>query len=301
MSDIFISYASEDRDRVEPLAKVLEENGWSVWWDRRIPTGKRFAKVIEEALSDTKAVVVLWTVNSVDSDWVQNEAAEGLRRNILLPVLMENVDIPFEFRRIQAASLINWHSQSSHEGFERFIHDVIQMVGNPLKKPKKPKGRKKALRSTTPAAGSPSHKKSNNAKVPRGRKQTKVSKKRLSQYTGHIPENNITSTVWGNPRTPRSFGDAVFTDSKKDLGLKELGSLNDFLQKRPRNIVYRQPPTDNANKEVLEEEDLSVEPGLDGSDEVDLTEDLSAELGTEKFFRDPQSGTEDDEDDLRSW
>jgi len=42
MSDIFLSYASEDRDRVEPLAKALEDKGWPAWWDRRIPAGKQF-------------------------------------------------------------------------------------------------------------------------------------------------------------------------------------------------------------------------------------------------------------------
>jgi hypothetical protein len=37
MSDIFISYAREDRPRAEAIAKALEEHGWSVWWDWNIP------------------------------------------------------------------------------------------------------------------------------------------------------------------------------------------------------------------------------------------------------------------------
>ena len=50
MADIFISYASEDRLRAEPLAKALEEQGWSVWWDRTIPPGETFDQVIATQL-----------------------------------------------------------------------------------------------------------------------------------------------------------------------------------------------------------------------------------------------------------
>jgi TIR domain len=40
MSDIFISYASEDRERLLPLVNPLEKTGRSVCWDRSIPAGK---------------------------------------------------------------------------------------------------------------------------------------------------------------------------------------------------------------------------------------------------------------------
>ena len=60
MSDIFISYANADRSRTEPLAKALEAQGWSVWWDRAIPPGKTFDQVIEVG------------VNAVDIEKGQN-------------------------------------------------------------------------------------------------------------------------------------------------------------------------------------------------------------------------------------
>jgi hypothetical protein len=59
MSDIFISYASEDRSRAAAVAKALEAKGWSVWWDRNIPTGKRFHEVIEEEIGKARCMVVL--------------------------------------------------------------------------------------------------------------------------------------------------------------------------------------------------------------------------------------------------
>jgi hypothetical protein len=38
MTDVFISYAREDRETAAKLAKVLEDQGYSVWWDPVILT-----------------------------------------------------------------------------------------------------------------------------------------------------------------------------------------------------------------------------------------------------------------------
>ncbi len=46
MADIFLSYASEDRERVQPLAEVLEGQGYSVWWDTRIGVATSFDREI---------------------------------------------------------------------------------------------------------------------------------------------------------------------------------------------------------------------------------------------------------------
>jgi hypothetical protein len=79
MSDIFISYAREDRPRAEAIAKALEEHGWSVWWDRDIRAGKNIASVIEEEIGRARCVVVLWSATSVRRDWVNDEAASWFR------------------------------------------------------------------------------------------------------------------------------------------------------------------------------------------------------------------------------
>jgi formylglycine-generating enzyme required for sulfatase activity len=133
MSDIFISYSSEDKGRVQALARALERKGWSVWWDRRIPAGKSFDDVIHEALKAARSVVVVWTKTSVKSTWVKNESRSGLRRNILFPVmLLDEVEIPLEFEHLQAAHLMDWQPEEEHAGFDQFIDDLAGVIGAPV-------------------------------------------------------------------------------------------------------------------------------------------------------------------------
>jgi hypothetical protein len=106
MSDIVLSYASEDWERVRPLIRALEQHGWSIWWDRSaILPGQAFEQVIEEALEAARCVLVVWSTASIASDWVKSEATEGRSRRILVPVTIDDIRIPLGFRQIQAARL----------------------------------------------------------------------------------------------------------------------------------------------------------------------------------------------------
>ena len=77
MSDIFISYSSHDRPWVKVLAEALRSEGWSVWWDRTTPTGSNYYRAIENELDAARCVVVVWSKESVRSDWVPAEAQEA--------------------------------------------------------------------------------------------------------------------------------------------------------------------------------------------------------------------------------
>ena len=59
MTDIFISYAREDRERTRTVASALQARGWSVWWDRDVKAGQAFDQAIEHELETAKSVVVL--------------------------------------------------------------------------------------------------------------------------------------------------------------------------------------------------------------------------------------------------
>ena len=105
MVDVFVSYASQDRERVRPIVEALTDVGWSVWWDRQIDAGSAYDREIEKAIDDTRCVVVVWSADSVDSEWVRTEASEGLEKKMLVPVIIEAVRPPLAFRRIQTIDL----------------------------------------------------------------------------------------------------------------------------------------------------------------------------------------------------
>jgi hypothetical protein len=133
MTDIFISYAREDRSRIEPLANFLEGLGWSVFWDRTIPAGKTWRQVIGEALRNARSVIVAWSQKSIESEWVQEEADRGLKRNVLIPILIDDVDPPLGFGIIQAADLVKWDPAQSSPEFEKLIADISIILGPPPK------------------------------------------------------------------------------------------------------------------------------------------------------------------------
>ena len=101
MPDIFISYSSRDRAGIAPLVEYFETAGLEVWWDRHINAGSSYAKDIEDALDSAKAVVVVWSRHSVQSDWVRAEANEGHTRGILVPLLIDDARPPLIFRSLQ--------------------------------------------------------------------------------------------------------------------------------------------------------------------------------------------------------
>jgi len=122
MADIFVSYASKDRDLVKPLVEALMADGWSVWWDLRIGAGATFDREIERELDAAKCVVVVWSKNAIDSEYVRNEAHEGYDQNKLVPLRIDDVKPPLAFRRLQVADLVEW--PTSHGDLEMLRNSI---------------------------------------------------------------------------------------------------------------------------------------------------------------------------------
>ena len=149
MADIFISYAAEDRDRVESLVEVLKTSGLTVWWDRQIEAGISFDRAIEKELASAACVLVVWSTKSVESEWVREEADEGFRRGILIPIQIDECTIPMGFRRIQAAQLIGWPRKAMDlSTLTDRIGSLMNRKISPARAPKRKRSRKSMLAIT---------------------------------------------------------------------------------------------------------------------------------------------------------
>ncbi len=126
MNGVFLSYKSEDANRVSRLAAALQECGFDVWWDRDLPGGENWHAQIRTALESAKCVIVAWTRASVgpSGDFVRDEARQGKQRGILVPVRLEPIEPPLGFGEIQAIDLTRWKGSTG----DPFFQDLVAAV-----------------------------------------------------------------------------------------------------------------------------------------------------------------------------
>ena len=100
MADIFISYSKADHALALKLSSFLEAEGWSVWWDKSLAAADLYRDEIMKQLAAARAVIAIWTENSIKSDWVRAEAGTAKKEGKLIPVKTADVayaDIPLPF------------------------------------------------------------------------------------------------------------------------------------------------------------------------------------------------------------
>jgi len=128
MADVFISYKREDRRWAERLADALAKQGLEVWWDHELAAGEAFRRVIHTQMEQARAVLVLWSKASVESDFVLDEAGRGLARGILIPATIEPISPPLGFGQVHAIDLSEWNGDANASNI-RAIVAAVQRVG----------------------------------------------------------------------------------------------------------------------------------------------------------------------------
>lgn len=129
--DLFLSYASPDRDWVVSLADRLEALGLRVFIDQReIAAADNFVLRLSDGLAQSRYLVLVLSSNTEGRDWITQEwtafmAAHGPMGR-LLPVMLDAVDLPAILTPTQA-------TDATHRDAVRAADDLFAMVGDASK------------------------------------------------------------------------------------------------------------------------------------------------------------------------
>jgi adenylate cyclase len=129
VSDIFISYARSTAAQAQAIAEALRALGYDVWRDDELPAHRAYADVIEERLTQAKAVVVVWSAEAARSAWVRSEAGKARAGNKLVQLRVDRADLPMPFDQIQCAELVGWSGDLASPGWKKVAESVGALCG----------------------------------------------------------------------------------------------------------------------------------------------------------------------------
>lgn len=128
---VFLSYDRDDEHKGQTLVSALEASGFCIWWDGLIGGGSAYADRIQEALTESDVIVVLWSKHSAQSHWVRDEASFGRDRNRLVPVTIDGTKAPLGFQQLQNIDLSHWHGNVEAREFKRLCRSIRSIAGAP--------------------------------------------------------------------------------------------------------------------------------------------------------------------------
>ncbi|MCL6699423.1 TIR domain-containing protein [Sphingomonas sp. NSE70-1] len=131
MSDVFVSYKAEDRQRVRPLVEALQADGLSVWWDANIGAGDEWRESIATNLNQALCVIVIWSKRSTGPEgrFVRDEAARAAKRQVYVPVTIDRVDPPLGFGETQCLPLTGWKGNRDDPRYLALLDAARHTVG----------------------------------------------------------------------------------------------------------------------------------------------------------------------------
>ncbi len=93
--DVFVSYASKDLEWAREFTAALKEAGVTTWFDtQQIQPGERWQSVIEDALRESRVLIVILSSHSMKSPWTFFELGAAIAdHKRVVPVLAEDVDV----------------------------------------------------------------------------------------------------------------------------------------------------------------------------------------------------------------
>ncbi|MBL59053.1 MAG: hypothetical protein CMO75_05215 [Verrucomicrobiales bacterium] len=120
-TEVFVSYSSQDYERVMPLVDRLRLAGVAVWVDEgNIDAATLWSESIVEAIAECRVLIMMVSSHSTDSHNVVKEvmiASEG--KKTILPIYLEPAEIPAKLKyQLTGIQHLEWFDGGNDEVFE---------------------------------------------------------------------------------------------------------------------------------------------------------------------------------------
>ncbi len=109
-------------------AAALRAQGHGVWRDDEIPAHLPYADVIEERLRAARAVLVIWSAEAAQSQWVRAEANVAREAGTLVQMRVDGASLPLPFSEIQCADCTGWDGTPAHTGWQRVAKSIDSLL-----------------------------------------------------------------------------------------------------------------------------------------------------------------------------
>ena len=118
MTDVYVAYARQDRDRLQVVGELLRQEGWDSWMDPAEPE-PNLSPIADLKLGWSKAVLVLWSDSARRSEYVRSEAATGLYKNKLIQARIDGEAPLRPFDELDTVDLSKWNGDPDDPNWRR--------------------------------------------------------------------------------------------------------------------------------------------------------------------------------------
>jgi len=128
--EVFLSYSRDDDEFANQIKSKLDDHGIRVWWDNKISRDSSdYASEIEKAIHAAQCVLVLWSKNTRNSEWVRGEAALGKELSKLLQVSLDGENGGIRFKLGQCTQLNVNETTIADSSLCEVVNGVKNMIG----------------------------------------------------------------------------------------------------------------------------------------------------------------------------
>lgn len=116
LADVFLSYKRDQRNQVERLATALRGLGLEVWFDASLSAGETFSDEIDREVRSARVIVVCWSPEAAQSQWVKAEAHVGFGKRNLISTYIAGAnafEAPVPFNSLHMEDLRAWVDRPS--------------------------------------------------------------------------------------------------------------------------------------------------------------------------------------------